>query len=113
VRISLGVRLRISLSPHFAGPHESHLYGHPVNVEEPSYLRRQLHPGGRLRLLGTRTQEHAELAAELGVHIADAPVLAAGRLELLHYVREQSVCIEYHRYGQIPRERARIVQPWK
>ncbi len=105
----LGVRLTLSLSPRFAGPHDSHVYGHPVSVGEPWSLRGQVRPFGRLRLLGKRTQEHAELAAELGVHIADAPVLPVGRLELLHYVREQSVCIEYHRYGQIPRERSKVV----
>jgi hypothetical protein len=71
-------------------------------------------------LLGTRNQEHDALCSALGVHLSDAPVLPSGRLELLHYLREQAVCVEYHRYGQIPRERAPICsahpalsQPWK
>ncbi len=33
--------------------------------------------------------------------IADTPVLRCGRVELLWYVREQSVCIDYHRYGNL------------
>jgi len=40
-------------------------------------------------------------ANEIGVFIADAPVLAAGRLELLWCVEEQSQCIDYHRYGNL------------
>ena len=35
------------------------------------------------------------------IHIADTPVLAHGRLELMNYVEEQSVCSDYHRYGNL------------
>jgi len=40
-------------------------------------------------------------AAELGKYIATAPPLAEGRVEMLHYVKEQSISFEYHRYGSI------------
>ena len=40
-------------------------------------------------------------AAEKGKYIATAKPLAEGRLELLHYVKEQSIAFEYHRYGSI------------
>ena len=40
-------------------------------------------------------------AAETGKHIANNKPLAEGRLELLHYLKEQSVTYEYHRYGSI------------
>jgi len=40
-------------------------------------------------------------AAEVGLHLATAPVLAVGRIELLHYLREQSLCVDYHRYGNL------------
>ena len=33
--------------------------------------------------------------------IADAPVLAHGRIELLWYLREQSLSTSYHRYGNL------------
>lgn len=36
-----------------------------------------------------------------GIYIADAPVLMRGRLELLWYVQEQSLSIDYHRYGNL------------
>ena len=35
------------------------------------------------------------------VYIADSPVTRIGRVELLWYVREQSLCIDYHRYGNL------------
>ncbi len=40
-------------------------------------------------------------AAEIGLYIAATPVLATGRIELLWYVREQSISINYHRYGNL------------
>jgi RHH-type proline utilization regulon transcriptional repressor/proline dehydrogenase/delta 1-pyrroline-5-carboxylate dehydrogenase len=40
-------------------------------------------------------------AAESGVYLADEPVLAEGRVELLWYLREQSICLDYHRYGNL------------
>ena len=42
-------------------------------------------------------------AAESLAFIADAPVLAHGRIELLWYVREQSLSHIYHRYGNLGR----------
>ncbi len=42
-----------------------------------------------------------EAAALSGFHIAREPVLMEGRIELLHYVRNQSVCDTYHRYGNL------------
>ncbi len=40
-------------------------------------------------------------AAESGFFIADAPVLVEGRVEMLWYLREQSVSHSYHRYGNL------------
>ncbi len=42
-----------------------------------------------------------EAAAEALAYIAAAPVSGHGRLELLWYVREQSVSHQYHRYGNL------------
>ena len=36
-----------------------------------------------------------------GIYLARAPVLAQGRVELLWYLREQSISIDYHRYGNL------------
>ena len=35
------------------------------------------------------------------IHVADSPVLRSGRIELMWYVQEQSICIDYHRYGNL------------
>jgi RHH-type proline utilization regulon transcriptional repressor/proline dehydrogenase/delta 1-pyrroline-5-carboxylate dehydrogenase len=40
-------------------------------------------------------------AAGKGYYIARAPVLMEGRLELMHYMVNQSVCDNYHRYGNL------------
>ncbi len=40
-------------------------------------------------------------AEEQFIYIADAPVSPCGRIELLWYVREQSLCVDYHRYGNL------------
>lgn len=46
-------------------------------------------------------QELYEAAAVHNKYIATAPVVRQGRFELLHYLKEQSIAYEYHRYGSI------------
>jgi RHH-type proline utilization regulon transcriptional repressor/proline dehydrogenase/delta 1-pyrroline-5-carboxylate dehydrogenase len=62
---------------------------------------------GDLRLrYAARDRVPAEIrraAAATGTWIADAPVVAAGRVELLWYLREQSISHDYHRYGNLGR----------
>jgi RHH-type proline utilization regulon transcriptional repressor/proline dehydrogenase/delta 1-pyrroline-5-carboxylate dehydrogenase len=38
---------------------------------------------------------------DTGVYVARSPVLAEGRIELLWYLREQSISFDYHRYGNL------------
>ena len=42
-------------------------------------------------------------SADSYVYVADAPVLAHGRIELLWYLKEQSISHVYHRYGNLGR----------
>lgn len=42
-----------------------------------------------------------ERAAETNKYIATAPPVKQGRVELIHYIKEQSISFEYHRYGSI------------
>ncbi|MEZ6133659.1 MAG: proline dehydrogenase family protein [Pirellulaceae bacterium] len=42
-----------------------------------------------------------QAAEEQFIYVADAPVSFCGRVELLWYVREQSLCHDYHRYGNL------------
>jgi RHH-type proline utilization regulon transcriptional repressor/proline dehydrogenase/delta 1-pyrroline-5-carboxylate dehydrogenase len=40
-------------------------------------------------------------AAQSAAYLADQPVLPHGRVELLWYLREQSISFDYHRYGNL------------
>ena len=40
-------------------------------------------------------------AAEIGFYIARTPVMMDGRIELLQYYRPQSICNNFHRYGNL------------
>ena len=55
----------------------------------------------RIRLVQHASQALMKAAAASATHFIDAPVLANGRLELLHYLREVSLSIDYHRYGNL------------
>ncbi len=55
----------------------------------------------RVRVVGTCSPELRAAGNEAGVHIAADPVTAEGRIELLHYLREQSVTCTTHRYGNV------------
>jgi RHH-type proline utilization regulon transcriptional repressor/proline dehydrogenase/delta 1-pyrroline-5-carboxylate dehydrogenase len=55
----------------------------------------------RLRTLVPLSRELRAAAHAAGIAVLDAPVLAAGRLELRHYLREQTVSRVVHRYGSV------------
>ncbi|MGI9608463.1 MAG: bifunctional proline dehydrogenase/L-glutamate gamma-semialdehyde dehydrogenase [Acidimicrobiales bacterium] len=56
----------------------------------------------RIRAVGSSVSDELRIAAHAaGVHIADQPVTAAGRLELQHYLREQAVSRTLHRFGNL------------
>ena len=55
----------------------------------------------RVRVIGTVDPALRQAANEAGIHLADAPVTSDGRLELAHYLREQSVSRTLHRYGNL------------
>ena len=42
-----------------------------------------------------------EKAAETNKYVADQPPVKNGRVELINYIKEQSISFEYHRYGSI------------
>ncbi len=63
----------------------------------------------RLRAIGTVEPELARAAYAANVHIAREPVLLAARVELLHYLREQSLTVAYQRNGYCEGKR---LLPW-
>ena len=59
----------------------------------------------RIRTCGNQLpMAYYEKAAKTAKHIAIGRPLTEGRLELLHYLKEQSIAFEYHRYGSITGE---------
>ena len=67
---------------------------------------------GRLRLVEPAAPALKEAAAISTTHVIDAPVLANGRLELLHYLREVSISIEYHRMAIWESAKANLENPF-
>jgi RHH-type proline utilization regulon transcriptional repressor/proline dehydrogenase/delta 1-pyrroline-5-carboxylate dehydrogenase len=56
----------------------------------------------RLRMIGGHASDRVLLAsARAYVYVARSPVLACGRIELLWYLKEQSISDNYHRYGNL------------
>jgi RHH-type proline utilization regulon transcriptional repressor/proline dehydrogenase/delta 1-pyrroline-5-carboxylate dehydrogenase len=81
-----------------------HQEGISVAIEDESGLAARLqetHAYDRLRLLGPASEVLRRVANESGISVVDTPVLANGRLELRHYLREQAVSHTMHRYGNI------------
>ena len=55
----------------------------------------------RLRCLIPPSEKAWRALAEAGISAYVAPVQANGRIELLHYLKEQSISYAYHRYGYL------------
>ena len=53
----------------------------------------------RVRVVGRAPETLRVAARAVGVHLADDPVTRSGRVELLHYLREQTISRTTHRYG--------------
>jgi len=72
-------------------------------VESDASLARTLGFGDRIRYAAPDRVPVRIRRAATGVvaTIADEPVLSEGRIELLWYLREQSISWDYHRYGNL------------
>jgi RHH-type proline utilization regulon transcriptional repressor/proline dehydrogenase/delta 1-pyrroline-5-carboxylate dehydrogenase len=78
------------------------LSGTKVVVEEEPAFINSMEQYERIRACSEGlSDELYRQAAQSGKHIADNRPLVEGRLELLHYLKEQSIAVEYHRYGSI------------
>ncbi|AEG45156.1 bifunctional proline dehydrogenase/L-glutamate gamma-semialdehyde dehydrogenase [Isoptericola variabilis] len=80
-------------------PHEA-----PVSHEDFAAAVAEGRITGRIRVIGEAPGLHEAAARRLGtVTVLDRPVLAAGRRELLTFLREQAVSRTRHRYGHVHR----------
>jgi RHH-type transcriptional regulator, proline utilization regulon repressor / proline dehydrogenase / delta 1-pyrroline-5-carboxylate dehydrogenase len=76
----------------------------PVRRQPEEAVIAAMETAGRIRYAAPQRVPDAVLAAAAergGYYIARAPVLMEGRIELLHYLQNQSVCDTYHRYGNL------------
>lgn len=55
----------------------------------------------RIRLLSKPSSTLQMTLAQMGCRVHLDPVMANGRIELLHYLREVSISRDYHRYGNV------------
>jgi RHH-type proline utilization regulon transcriptional repressor/proline dehydrogenase/delta 1-pyrroline-5-carboxylate dehydrogenase len=101
-----GVPVALSLAGGGAGAWPAEAADVRVAVEPEAGLVGRLVPGGaeRLRALTPLSREARAAAHAAGVVVLDAPPLAAGRLELRAYLREQAISRTVHRYGNVMQE---------
>lgn len=55
----------------------------------------------RVRVVGGTEDAIVDACSDGHVHLANTPVVANGRFELLHYLREQSISRTRHRFGNL------------
>ena len=99
-----GVKLQISLprAAAWTGPLSTmtgcgiYLESHDLLVSRLGQMR-----DGTVRVVNPVDGELFEPAKIGNIHVITQPVFANGRIELLHYLREQSVSQTVHRYGNI------------
>jgi RHH-type proline utilization regulon transcriptional repressor/proline dehydrogenase/delta 1-pyrroline-5-carboxylate dehydrogenase len=75
----------------------------PVRRQTDEALVATMRVVDRIRYAAPQRVPEAVLAAaaRTGFYIARSPVLMEGRIELLHYFQNQSICDTYHRYGNL------------
>jgi len=71
------------------------------DVELATVVREQQTDRVRYAAADRVPREVYEAVGDSGIYIARTPVLSEGRVELLWYLREQSVSMDYHRYGNL------------
>ena len=73
-----------------------------IKVQTESEFLNEMNDYERIRTCSNSISKEFYLrAAKLGKYVAMAKPTIEGRLEMLHYLKEQSISFEYHRYGSI------------
>jgi RHH-type proline utilization regulon transcriptional repressor/proline dehydrogenase/delta 1-pyrroline-5-carboxylate dehydrogenase len=98
-----GAKFELSLAESVASarPYLQGLAGVTVRVEPAAACAGRVPHFARVRAIGPAEPELRAAAEAALVHVAAAPVLQTGRIELLRYLREQSLSHRYHRYGNL------------
>jgi len=74
-----------------------------ISRQSDDDLVKIIHQFQSVRYAGNERVSHKilETAAQQGLYISRDKVFMDGRIELLQYLREQSICVNYHRYGNL------------
>lgn len=72
-----------------------------VESDEEFILRLEKQKFPRVRFLSQPSEALLAKLADISCRYQVAPILANGRVELLHYLREVSLSIDHHRYGNV------------
>jgi RHH-type proline utilization regulon transcriptional repressor/proline dehydrogenase/delta 1-pyrroline-5-carboxylate dehydrogenase len=108
--VSIPVGLNNAVTGFVISPEGKQILGHAeVIFQDDTELTEMMSKVDRIRYAEPdRVPEQVCVAAaRLGFYIARAPVMMEGAIELLQYYRQQSICNNYHRYGNLG-ERALI-----
>lgn len=83
-----------------------------IEESEKSFLSRFGKKGcNRVRLNSQPSDEMRHAAAMSGCYLATTPVLVNGRFELLNFLREIAISIDYHRYGNLGSRESEVRSP--
>ena len=85
----------------------------PVVEESDQEFLERVRKGAmkRVRVIEPASSALHAAASESAIHVIDAPVLANGRFELLHFLREVAISIDYHRYGNLGMREGELRKP--
>jgi RHH-type transcriptional regulator, proline utilization regulon repressor / proline dehydrogenase / delta 1-pyrroline-5-carboxylate dehydrogenase len=106
--IAAGCHLEVSyskemVSTHFDTRWKNLMPGLKFKEESKEEFLQRVHRGDflRIRCLFAPDEDLYQAAAIHATTLLLNPVLANGRFEMLHYLREISLSIDYHRYGNL------------
>ena len=105
--LTAGLIVELSVAPEVSItlPHHDALPGVGTVVEPEASCAGRASSYDRVRAIGSPEPEVQRGVEGGGGHYSSEPVLQTGRIELLRYLREQSVSHQYHRYGNLAGER--------
>ncbi|MEI8300465.1 MAG: bifunctional proline dehydrogenase/L-glutamate gamma-semialdehyde dehydrogenase [Chlamydiota bacterium] len=86
-------------------------FNHVEETEEEFLDRVRSGDIKRVRMISKASNELYLAASVSACYINDATVLASGRVELLHFLREVSLSVDYHRYGNLGLRESEIRKP--
>lgn len=72
-----------------------------VESDENFIERVKVKKNKRVRFLSQPANKLVTALANMSCNVTVAPVIANGRIELMHFLRETSLSIDYHRYGYL------------